>query len=119
MHERSLARAILHAAVAAAQERRPGRLAAVSIAVGEFSGVEPVLLQSAWDEESAQLLGGAVEFQMQVVPLEAECQSCRQVFRVNGFHFRCPLCDNADVQIVRGEELTLQSVTVEAAEGNP
>lgn len=115
MHEHSLARAVLHEVQAVAAQRQLGRIAAVTVDVGEFSGVEPVLLQSALIELSEPSLG-IVEFRLHVVPLEAECLSCHAAFRVMDFRFRCPRCDSDNVQIVRGEELTLQSVTAELGE---
>ena len=38
------------------------------------------------------------------------------MFAIKRFHFECPQCNSRDLEIVRGEELVLESITVEQAE---
>ena len=53
MHERSLVRSLLAQVQALAAEHPADRVAAIRVRIGEFSGVEPELLQSAYEELAA------------------------------------------------------------------
>lgn len=46
-------------------------------------------------------------------PLEAGCQECGWEFAVERFRFVCPKCGSGALNILRGEGLVLQSVTME------
>lgn len=88
-------------------------MVAVRVSVGEFSGVEADLFHSAFEElvDDSPICGARLE--LQAVPLEARCQVCSCEFAVVNFQFRCPRCDDSRLDIVRGEGLMLESVTLE------
>ena len=113
MHERSLVQALLKQVHTLQTERGAERVVAVRVSVGEFSGVEADLFRSAFTElvEGSPICGALLE--LCEVPLEARCQSCSREFIVVNFQFKCPRCENGQVDIVRGEGLMLESVTLE------
>lgn len=115
MHERVLAASILRQVSAACDERRHHRIRAVTIQLGAFSGVEPVLLKSAFEEQSQPFLGTFAELQIETAELVAECEACAVCFKVVEFRFHCPHCGNEQVRITRGEELMRLSITVETS----
>lgn len=117
MHEFSVAHSILQAVTEVRIQRRLGPVQRVTIELGEFSGVEAALLRSAFDELTEPQ--GRTELVIESAPLEARCVQCQSLFRVVDFQFHCPRCDHTEVQIVRGEELKLVSVTAESVEANP
>ena len=116
MHEFSVAQSILQAVAEVRITRRLGPVRRVTIELGEFSGVEAALLRSAFDELAEHRPEGRTELVIESAPLEALCVPCQTPFRVVDFQFQCPRCDSADVQIVRGEELKLLSITAESVE---
>jgi len=83
----------------------------IHIEVGPLSGVEPALLHSAFDQAAPDC--GMLDAQLVIdeVPLMAHCHSCGTV-AVEQVRIRCPNCGNDDVQIVGGDEVRLQSVTI-------
>lgn len=111
MHEYSLARSILETIVAERNQRQLGPIARVEIELGEFSGIEPVQLESAYAELSEEILGDRSELRIQTVPLRGQCQHCRHEFLIEEFRFQCPSCSGSDVQLVSGEELRILSVS--------
>jgi hydrogenase nickel incorporation protein HypA/HybF len=110
VHEYSLARAIIREVESVRAARCLGGIEQIALEVGEFSGVEPELLRSACEDLGVQQWGCRVDVVIKLTPLEAECQRCRTVFRVEHFQFRCRACDHTDVRVVRGEELKLVSI---------
>lgn len=116
MHEASLVRALLRSVETLLAEHQGARLKSVNVVVGEFSGVEPDLLESAFQRQSR---GGAAEgaqLHIKRTSLTAKCEDCRYEFQIEHFRFVCPLCNVTDVTVVGGDELLLDSVTMEVDE---
>jgi hydrogenase nickel incorporation protein HypA/HybF len=123
MHEESLARALLRDVIALAASRPGMAVREVRVSVGEFSGVDAELFREAFARVShgSPLEGAGLTVER--VPLAAACPACGREFLVQRFRFVCPACGGRKVQVVRGEELRLVSVTVaevaEVAEVSP
>jgi hydrogenase nickel incorporation protein HypA/HybF len=116
MHEYSLARALLREVAAQAEAANAECVRSVSVSVGEFSGVEAELLRLAFDELREHTCAAGAELQIKRVELMAECSGCGTGFSVSGFRFVCPRCAQGEVRIIRGDELRLESLTIEATE---
>jgi hydrogenase nickel incorporation protein HypA/HybF len=76
-------------------------------------GGGPLLLQSAWREQSAQSEFASTVLRIDEVPLTVRCGACDHEFESVDFHFRCPCCQGGDTQIVRGDGLLLQSIALD------
>jgi hydrogenase nickel incorporation protein HypA/HybF len=109
MHEMSIAEAILAVAREHAGERR---LAAVRVEVGHLRQVVPPALAFAFE-----LLAPGVELEIVEVPAEGRCRDCGVVTAFDGFPLACAACGGLDVEVVRGEELSVESLEVEEPEG--
>jgi hydrogenase nickel incorporation protein HypA/HybF len=107
MHERSLAQALIQQIDDEIRTRALRRLREVHLEIGEFAGVEPRLLASAFEELATNHWPIAVQLQWKSVPLTARCRSCVQEFRVERFRFVCPVCGHRQVDITAGEEIKL------------
>lgn len=116
MHERSLVRALLRQVEALAAEHPASRVLGIRVRVGEFSGVQPELLQSAYDELVEYSILHGAELAVEQVPLEAICQQCGERFRINDFGFKCTACGSVRLTICGGEELLFESVSMEETE---
>lgn len=114
MHETGLAEVLLRQVTAVRDERQLKRIHAVTIQLGTFSGIEPLLLKTAFEERSAGCLGTTAQLQIESVELQAECETCGRRFGVTDFRFYCPICANPHVRIVQGENLMLLSLSAEA-----
>jgi hydrogenase nickel incorporation protein HypA/HybF len=113
MHEQSLIRALLRQVVDVAAKNPGSRVVSVRVQIGEFSGVELELLSSAYDDlvQDTSLRGAKLD--MERVPLEAVCEQCGHKFRVERFRFECNQCGSLRLTLRGGEELLLDSVTLE------
>jgi hydrogenase nickel incorporation protein HypA/HybF len=116
MHEFSLVRALLEQIAQLASREHASRATGISLSVGEFSGVDADLLQLAFAQSSEGTMAQDATLTIRRVPLEARCPSCQTEFPVVGYRFQCPVCDASEVVVVRGEELILETVTLERAE---
>jgi len=116
MHELSLARPLLQQIDDLRSSRRGCTVRSARISVGEFSGVDATLLQSAFDQSTRGTSLDGAELFVEPVPLQARCRDCQTEFPVIGFRFVCPACEGHSTEILRGEELMLESVTFEEIE---
>ena len=113
MHERSIVKQLLRQVVEVMLEHQSCRVTSVRISVGEFSGVEAELLKTAFRDMSPHTPVRGAELYLETVPLEATCDACGSEFTVEHFHFLCPACESQQVRVLRGEDLMLESVTLE------
>lgn len=115
MHEYSVARALLRQVEEIRLAQQANRVQAIRICIGEFSGVEPELLQMAFDA-LAETAMSKTRLEMRRIALTVRCDVCGHEQSVEKFRFECSLCGSSSVTITGGEELTLESVTLEQAD---
>jgi hydrogenase nickel incorporation protein HypA/HybF len=108
MHELSIAEAVLAVAREHAGDRR---LAAVTVEVGHLRQVVPSALAFAFE-----LLAPGVELEIVEVPAEGSCRACGALTVFDGFPLACAACGSLDMEVVRGEELRVESLDVEEQE---
>ncbi|MFN7805485.1 MAG: hydrogenase maturation nickel metallochaperone HypA [Planctomycetaceae bacterium] len=108
MHEASLVRRLIAMVTTEAERAGGGAVSVVRVEVGALSGVEPLLVQLAYDRQvpESRLAGSRLEIEL--VPLQARCDRCG-VFEVPQFRFACPGCGNPRTKVVSGEEFRLVS----------
>ncbi len=112
MHERSLVRQLIEQVEEELRNRQLSGLTTVHLDIGEFSGVEPSLIEFAFQEMAVDKWSTAVRLVVNVTPLAAHCRQCGEDFRVERFRFVCPHCKNAAVDVIAGEDMRLVSLTV-------
>jgi hydrogenase nickel incorporation protein HypA/HybF len=110
MHERSLAKAILAQAREAAGPYENMELQSAVVALGPLSGVEPLLLESAFREVAQEEGRGEVRIAIEQAPLLITCDSCNGVTEVVSFQFRCGLCGGVHVRVTSGEAVILKNI---------
>ncbi len=110
MHELSLCQAIAGVVRPHAAGRR---VEVVRVQVGALRQVVPESLSFCWTlVRDHQDMPGA-ELELELVTAEVLCRGCgRQSQIASRFSVCCPLCDSADVDVVRGEEFLVTSVDV-------
>lgn len=114
MHEQSLVRALLRQVDAICHEQNAQRVTEVRVEVGPLSGVEPMLLVSAFDHLKKLTTSAEARLVMDEVSLLAECRQCDLVFDMNDFVFRCPEC-GGNIILARGDTVQLVSVSVQCS----
>jgi hydrogenase nickel incorporation protein HypA/HybF len=111
MHELSIALRLLDLAAQAAQAQGTGRVLAVHVKVGAWSGVVPEALRSAFEVARVGSPLAEARLEIEHVPLELCCPDCglrRQVEDLTGLP--CPDCGQARCEVVGGRELELTAL---------
>jgi hydrogenase nickel incorporation protein HypA/HybF len=118
MHEFSLVTALLNQVGELMRQQQADRVISIRVNVGEFCGVDPELFRIAYDilVDTSPVHGA--QLRLEQVPLESRCGNCGHEFGNEYFCFVCPACKSKDVTIVRGEDLVLESLTLEQSEAS-
>lgn len=111
MHERSLVAALLKQVADIQQQYGQAPVREIVVEVGPLSGVEPMLLQSAFQDLSPR----DVLLMIETTPLVARCLNCLQMLTMERFMSQCSLCQSTDLQIISGDEYRLLRVTLDEA----
>src|SRR3954451_15470198 len=113
MHELSLAQAV----VAIATEHAAGRrVVKVELKVGHLRQVVPSALSFAFELVAQGTPVEGAELVMTVVPATVRCRSCGEESELDDWPLLCGRCGSADVAVVAGEELSVESLDVEEQE---
>jgi hydrogenase nickel incorporation protein HypA/HybF len=115
MHEASIAKRLLTKVICIAEGHAAVAVEAVSVQIGEFTGIEPALLAGAFAQLAVSTLAADASLEIQIVPLTVRCTACHREFAPNGFRFHCERCPGAKVEITGGEELILENVILAQA----
>jgi hydrogenase nickel incorporation protein HypA/HybF len=113
MHELSIAGAIVEIAARHAAGRR---VTQVEVRVGHLRQVVPDSLQFAFGlvAEGTEIEGA--ELVLREVPAAGRCRSCGTESPMTAFPLRCGACGGLDVEVIRGEELLVDSLELEEEE---
>jgi hydrogenase nickel incorporation protein HypA/HybF len=113
MHELSIAAALLTIVAEHAGGRPVTR---VDVRVGALRQVVPGSLRFAFELLAAGTVADGAELVLHEVAVEARCRACGAHSRQDAFPLCCRACGALDVEIVSGEELTVDSLDVADAD---
>jgi hydrogenase nickel incorporation protein HypA/HybF len=114
MHEFSIAQSILAIADDYARRNRAQSITTIGVRVGDFSGVVPIALRTAFDVAKKGTLAEHAELKIETIPLIAFCQTCQQEFEVNTPYniACCPICQTLSHDLRQGQELDVSYLEV-------
>jgi len=113
MHEYSIVLALLDRVAAEARAHSATTVHRIRVQIGEASGVEPDLLETAFELARTQTLCDAAELEIVPVAARWECGNCGAEINA-GQILRCPLCEQP-ARLVQGDEIVLERIEMEAA----
>jgi hydrogenase nickel incorporation protein HypA/HybF len=113
MHEMSIVESMLGIIKDEMARHQVSRLMAVHLVVGELTAVVPEALTFCFELyiKETPLQGARLEIEPQ--PLSGRCKKCKEEFRIEEMNFRCPQCQNPDVEILTGRELYIKDIEAE------
>jgi hydrogenase nickel incorporation protein HypA/HybF len=116
MHERSLVKALLRQVQGVATKHAHSRVLSIRVRIGAFSGVEPELLASAYNDIVADTPLRGTALDLVYVPLAGTCDHCGNLSRIERFKFKCDQCGGQAITLRGGEEMLLDSVVMQETE---
>ena len=113
MHELSICQGLLREVARVAAENDALAVDRIVLQVGGLSGVEPPLLERAFEVARAGTLAAAAELEIREGPVVVECSQCDARGEVAVNRLVCPGCGDWRVQVVEGEELLLLTLDIQ------
>jgi len=111
MHEYSLMTALMDRVEEEAAAHRALAVHRVRVRIGELSGVEPELLESAFEIVRAGTICAGAVLEVERVPARWECSACRRPLGA-GERLQCAAC-GAQASLAAGDEILLGQVELE------
>ncbi|MBD2655354.1 hydrogenase maturation nickel metallochaperone HypA [Synechocystis sp. FACHB-383] len=93
------------------QQVEKPQITKIHLLVGQFTCVEPVSLQFAFEVQTKQTFLEGVELVIKEVPLVAYCHPCQTEYRPEiGLQYSCPTCRSPMEDIRSGRELKIDRI---------
>lgn len=113
MHEYSVVQALLEQVEKFAAENNAEKVTKIVVKIGVMSGVEPHLLEIAFNTFKEKTVCDGAVFEMNVQPLTISCRGCGTKSELGEIHYCCPQCESLEVDVVDGEEMYLMTLEME------
>jgi len=113
MHEYSIVQALLNQCEEHAAAHDAKKILKVVTKIGVLSGVEPDLLQTAFDTFKEGTICEEAEFVMNLQKIVIYCRHCKKESTLEELNLACPHCESLETSIVDGEEMYLMSLEME------
>ena len=112
MHETDMTKALI-LTVKDWYESQPDKpkIEKIHLIVGQFTCVEPVSLQFAFEVQTRNTFLAGVELVIKDIPLIAFCHNCQQEYQPEiGLQYSCPDCKSPMEDIRSGRELKIDRI---------
>ena len=110
MHELSIASAVVNTAEKHAAGRR---VAVVTMTTGAFRQVVPASLEFYFEIVARGTVCEGARLEQHLVAARLRCEDCGREWEPAAPAFRCPGCESAEVEMLRGNELEVESIEIE------
>jgi hydrogenase nickel incorporation protein HypA/HybF len=110
LHELSIAESIVQIASRHANGRRVTK---VKLEIGHLRQVVPSALAFGFELVAEGTPVEGAELEMEEVPAIGMCRECGVESRLKNFPLQCGACGGFDLEVLRGEELLVESLELE------
>jgi hydrogenase nickel insertion protein HypA len=111
VHEYSIVQALYDSVVTQAAARGAVAVHGVQVRIGELSGVDTGLLDTAWRTFCVRTICEHAPMDVEVVAASWACPLCGTAV-ARGGHLRCPACGSA-ARLTQGDEIVLDRIVME------
>jgi len=113
MHELAVCQGLLREVERVAADNNARGVGRILLRIGGLSGVEPTLLERAFEAARLGTRAEHAELLIESGPVVVRCRSCDCSSTVPPNRLLCGRCGHWQVTVTEGEELTLLSVDLE------
>ncbi|WP_281951717.1 hydrogenase maturation nickel metallochaperone HypA [Nitrosophilus kaiyonis] len=115
MHEYSIVQSLLDIIEDNVKKNRGKKVIKVVVKIGVLSGVEPYLLESAFNTFKKGTVCEEATFEMIIDPLKVKCKECNSINELDhkSLIFECTNCKGVDLEVLSGEDMYLMRIEME------
>ena len=111
MHEMSIAMPLVGQLEQLAAEHEVEQVDSLTVTAGVLRMVVPEMLVAAFESAAEGTCAEGAELIVELIPVKARCRACENEFEADVDCYECPTCNQADVDVVEGNDIVLSSVT--------
>ena len=121
MHELSICQALIEQVEAVARKEGALQVVQVRVGIGPLSGVEPQLLQQAFQLARAGSIAATASLLIDHLPVRVSCRECGQETGAEVANLACGNCGDWHTELVSGDEMLLTQMELvrEPSAGKP
>jgi len=113
MHEYSIVTSLLDMCEENAKKENATKVTKVEVKIGKLSGVEPYLLETAFNTFKEKTICDGAEFVMKIQDVVVHCNACNKDYTLNKNEFFCPTCKSLDLDTIDGNDMYLMKLEME------
>jgi hydrogenase nickel incorporation protein HypA/HybF len=110
MHEYSIVQSLLDSCEENAKENNSDKITKVVVKIGVMSGVEPDLLQTAFDTFKEGTMCESCDFVINIQPIVIKCNECNTTSTLSKNEYSCRKCQSVNLDVIDGEEMYLMQL---------
>ncbi len=111
MHELGVVFQVIKAVDKVADEAGVDQIGAIVLQIGELSSMIPIYVEkcfpAAIDKKPRYEY---TKLEIEIIPGEAKCNDCGEVFNVKQYEGYCPECNSFDKELITGSEFILKEI---------
>ena len=111
MHEMSIATELLEIILEIADKNNIDIIEEVHIEAGVLKRIVPDIMEFAFKAVTEETIAQGAKLKLTEVSAEARCNNCSISFKPEIDDFLCPVCNKADVEVLTGDDMIINSVT--------
>ena len=114
MHEYSIVQSLLDSCEENARKNNSTKVTKVVVKIGVMSGVEPDLLQTAFDTFKDGTMCQDCEFIINIQPIVIKCHKCSIESILSKNEYACPKCQSIELDVIDGEDMYLMQLELDS-----
>jgi hydrogenase nickel incorporation protein HypA/HybF len=112
MHELSLIKGVMTEVLRISEVHAGATVDAVRLRVGTLQNVVPDAMNFAFEAAASGTPIEGARLDMDVIPAHIRCHHCATEYEAVGTYWICPNCEAAGGDLLQGDELILDSITL-------
>jgi len=113
MHELSVVQNIINIVSMEVEKNGGGRVSEVHLKIGKLSGIEFGSFDFALKNFTPGTIIESAKISIEKPDGVARCNICSNEFELSDFIGCCDKCSSFDLEIIKGRELSVKSITIE------
>lgn len=113
MHELSIAESIVQTVIKEACKRKAIKVSEVGLKIGAMTDIVNDSLEFGFQAMIPGTLLENAKLNIEDIPLVCLCKNCQKLHKIDKFLFKCPICNEYDLEIKSGNELDIAYIDLE------
>ena len=113
MHELAITQALIGLVKEHAEKVGAKKVGRINVVVGELSGFVGQSVQFYFEQMSGGTIMEDAALTVKTIPMAGRCRDCGNEFDIMEMDLTCPSCKGSSIELVRGNELFVESIEVD------